>query len=281
MPEDSSSVGGRIRSSSSVGVVCLLAVVLLVSLLPVSLARAEVAGAKPTVVLVHGAWANAAGWDAVAGRLRSDGYPVVTTTNPMRSLAGDAQHVREVLADIGGPIVLVGHSYGGAIITNAAAGNPNVKALVYVAAFAPDVGESAIGLLFSRLGSQVPLALVPSPSLGPTPQDGIVVDTYLNPLLFRQAFCADVSEQTAAEMAATQRPTTLAAGLEPTTQVAWKTIPSWYLVARDDQIIPADVERFMAQRAGSHTVEIPSSHAAMVSNPGPVADLIRTAAAQH
>ena len=116
----------------------------------------------------------------------------------------------------------------------------------------------------------------PSPTIGP---DGLVIDTYLNPALFRQVFCWDVSEQTAAGMAATQRPTTLAALMEPTKQTAWRTIPSWYLVARNDQAIPPDVERFMAQRAGSHTVEVSSAHAAMVSNPGPVADLIRTAAA--
>jgi pimeloyl-ACP methyl ester carboxylesterase len=260
--------------------VIFLVTTLVVGLLPVRSAWAEGTVAKPTVVLVHGAWSSAAGWDGVAGRLRSDGYPVVTTTNPMRTLEGDAQHVREVLAGISGPIVLVGHSYGGAIVTNAAAGNPNVKALVYIAAFVPDVGESAFSLDASRLGSQVPLALIPGPTLGP---DGLVIDTYLNPVLFRQVFCADVSEQTAEQMAATQRPTTLAALLEPTKQTAWRSIPSWYMVAKDDQAIPPDTERFMAQRAGSHTVEVSSAHAAMVSNPGPVAELVRAAAAaaQH
>jgi pimeloyl-ACP methyl ester carboxylesterase len=251
----------------------LTAVLALAALLPAPSARAQ-QGAKPTVVLVHGAWADPSGWDGVAARLRTDGYPVVTPTNPMRSLAGDAKHIKDVLAGISGPIVLVGHSYGGAIITNAAAGNPNVKALVYIAAFAPDAGENVVNLLLSAPRSQVLLALIPKPSLS----DGISIDTYLNPLLYQQVFCADVSPQTAAAMAASQRPLSLTAGLEPTTQTAWKTIPSWYLVAAADKTIPPEVERSMARRAGSHTVEIPSSHAAMVSNPGPVADLIRTAA---
>jgi pimeloyl-ACP methyl ester carboxylesterase len=254
---------------------CLLLALTAAALVPSSAAQAQESGPKPTVVLVHGAWADAAGWDGVAERLRSDGYPVVTPTNAMRTLSGDAQHIRDVLSGISGPIVLVAHSYGGAVITNAAAGNPNVKALVYVAAFAPDAGETVLGLLFSRPGSQLPLGLVPAPYV----TDGIGVDTYLNSLLFRQVFCQDVSEETAAKMAVTQRPITLNVGLEPTAQSAWKTIPSWYLVAQDDRVIPPDVERYMAERAGSHTVEISSSHAAMVSNPGPVADLIRTAAA--
>jgi pimeloyl-ACP methyl ester carboxylesterase len=254
----------------------LLALILLVVSVPFHAAHAD-DGAKPTVVLVHGAWADAAGWNGVMEQLSKDGYPVVATTNPMRSLSADAEHVAGVLRGISGPIVLVGHSYGGAIITNAAAGNPNVKALVYIAAFAPDAGENVIGLLLSAPGSQLPLALVPVPYV----TGGVGVDTYLNPLLFHQVFCADVSPETAAAMAASQRPITLAAGLEPTAHVAWKTIPSWYLVAKDDKVIPPEVHRFMSRRAGAHTVEIASAHAAMVSNPGPVADLIRTAAARH
>jgi pimeloyl-ACP methyl ester carboxylesterase len=252
----------------------LLALILLAVSIPSPAAQAEAEGGKPTVVLVHGAWADASGWNGVIDRLRSDGYPIVATTNPMRSLSGDAEHVAGVLRGISGPIVLVAHSYGGAVITNAAAGNPNVKALVYVAAFAPDAGENVLSLVLSAPGSQVPIGLLPVPSLN----GGVGIDTYLNPLLFHDVFCADVSPETAAAMAAAQRPLSLAAGQEPTTRVAWKTIPSWYLVARDDRIIPPDVHRAMSRRAGAHTVEIPSAHAAMVSNPGPVADLIRTAA---
>jgi pimeloyl-ACP methyl ester carboxylesterase len=251
----------------------LVAALVLAVLLPAPSARAEQA-TKPTVVLVHGAWADPSGWNDVAARLRSDGYPVVTPTNAMRSLAGDAQHIKDVLAGISGPIVLVGHSYGGAIITNAAAGNPKVKALVYIAAFVPDAGENVVNLLLSKPGSLVPVALVPRPSLN----DGVGVDTYLNPLLYQQVFCSDVAPETADAMAASQQPLSLAAGLEATTQAAWKTIPSWDLVAANDRTIPPEAERSMARRAGSHTVEIPSSHAAMVSNPGPVADLIRAAA---
>lgn len=262
------------------GTTSMLALVLLTlfaTMMPLHRASADPSnGAKPTVVLVHGAWANPSGWDGVAQRLRSDGYPVVTTTNPMRSLSGDTEYVAGVLGGISGPIILVGHSYGGAIITNAAAGNPKVKALVYVAAFAPDKGESIFALAASAPGSQVPLALIPTLSL----DNGLAIDTYLNPLLFRDVFCADVSPETAAAMAGSQRPITLTGLLEGAKQTAWRTIPSWYLVAQNDKAIPPDVERFMARRAGSHTVEIPSSHSAMVSNSGPVADLIRTAAAQ-
>jgi pimeloyl-ACP methyl ester carboxylesterase len=253
----------------------LLVVALMVTtLLPAQRASAQLAGAKPTVVLVHGAWADASGWDGVAQRLRGEGFPVVTTTNPMRSLAGDAEYVSKVLGDISGPIILVGHSYGGAIITNAAVGNPNVKALVYIAAFAPDIGENVLTLLLSTPGSEVPLALLPVPSL----EGGLAIDTYLNPLLFRQVFCADVPPETAAAMAASQRPLSLTVGLEATNRAAWKTIPSWFLVAANDRVIPPAAERSMAKRAGSTTVEISSSHAAMVSNPDTVANLIRSAA---
>jgi pimeloyl-ACP methyl ester carboxylesterase len=255
-------------------VIGILGLVLLAAVVPTPLALADPGSGKPTVVLVHGAWADASGWAGVAERLRNDGYPVVTTTNPMRSLSGDAAYVSSILGGIDGPIVLVGHSYGGAIITNAAAGNPRVEALVYIEAFAPDAGENVLSLVLSMPGSQVPLALVPKPYL-----DNVIgIDTYLDHALFHEVFCADVPDEAAKAMADSQRPLSLGAGAEATTQVAWKTIPSWFLVAQNDRTIPPDLERMFARRAGSHTVEIPSSHAAMVSNPGPVTDLLRAAA---
>jgi pimeloyl-ACP methyl ester carboxylesterase len=231
---------------------------------------------RPTIVLVHGAWDSASSWGAVAGRLRDRGYSVRIPTNPLRSLRGDAAAIAEALAHISGPIVLVGHSYGGAVITNAATGNPNVRALVYIAAFAPDTGETALGLIAGRPGSLLPAALVPHTYRAA--DGGIGVDTLINPLLFRTVFAQDVPATQAAAMAAAQHPTALAAGLGPSGAPAWRHIPSWYLVAADDRVIPPATERFMAARAGAHTIEVRSSHAAHVSHPQETADLILAAA---
>ena len=234
-------------------------------------------GPKPTIVLVHGAFADASGWGGVITRLEERGYTVLAPANPLRGVATDSAYIASVLATITGPIVLVGHSYGGEVITNAATGNHNVKALVYIAAFAPDAGESAGGILAKFPGSML------SPSnliLRPFPQpDGTTgEDAYINPAVFQEAFCADCSHVTAAVMAATQRPAALATLREPSGVPAWKTIPSWYLVASQDHAIPPAAERFMAARMHAHTVQIDSSHAAMVSHPGVVTDLILSAA---
>jgi pimeloyl-ACP methyl ester carboxylesterase len=241
-------------------------------------ARADTTGPapKPTIVLVHAAFDRSASWNGVAALLRADGYPVVVPENPLRSLPGDAAAIRRALDQINGPIVLVGHSYGGAVITDAALGDPNVRALVYVAAFVPDTGESILGLGAKNLGSLIPVSLLPVPFLGP---DGLGVDLYINPLLYPTVFAADVPLATAQAMALNQHPLTLRAFTDPSGPPAWNAIPSWYMVARQDQAIPPVTERFMAQRAGSHTVEIDSSHAAPVSHPNEVADLIRSAAA--
>jgi pimeloyl-ACP methyl ester carboxylesterase len=231
----------------------------------------------PTIVLVHGAWEQASSWSLVAERLRARGYRVVAPELPLRTLAGDAAVVSDVVDDVDGPVVLAGHSYGGEVISSAAGDGAKVRALVFIAAFAPDRGESIFQLGARPPVSQVPEALVPVPVVGAGGETG--VDLYINSLLYGPVFAGDVPEPTATQMAATQRPLTLAAALSgPTAAPAWKTIASWYLVARDDRAIPAATERFMAKRANATTVEIASSHAAPVSHPGAVTDLIARAA---
>jgi pimeloyl-ACP methyl ester carboxylesterase len=225
-------------------------------------------GPKPTIVLVHGGWADASSWNAVTQRLQDDGYTVMAPANSLRGVQTDSAYLSSVLATISGPIVLVGHSYGGVLITNAATGNPNVKALVYIAAFAPDQGETVGQILAMNPGSQ---AAPPNLTFRPYPGGA---DVYITPSAFHSVFCADLSAKTAAVMAANQRPIEAAALGEPSGVPAWKTIPSWYLVASNDQAIPPATERFMAKRAGATTVEIASSHVAMISHPGVVTDLI-------
>ncbi|WP_328921226.1 alpha/beta hydrolase [Streptomyces sp. NBC_00208] len=239
---------------------------------------------KPTVVLVHGAWADASGWSSVVKRLQKDGYPVVAPANPLRSLSADSSYLAAYLKSISGPIILVGHSYGGAVITNAATDNPNVKSLVYIAAFAPDQGES-IGALSARFpGSHLtddPAAPVPT-ALSSVPfaqTDGSPgVDLYLKPNKFSDVFLSDHgTTRDAAALAATQRPIAAQALGETSGAPAWKTIPSWYLVAKNDHAIPTAAERFMADRAHSHTVEIDAPHGAQLTNPGAVTHLIESA----
>lgn len=240
-------------------------------------------GAKPTVVLVHGAWAEASGWDEVIRSLQAQGYSVVATANPLRSLSGDSAHLASRLKTIRGPIVLAAHSYGGAVITNAAAGNPNVKSLVYIAGFAPEKGESTLQLAAKYPGSRltddpdapVPTALDAVP-LGGGPTD---VDLYIKRDKFSDVFLSNRLESSRANvLAASQRPAAIATGSEPTKAVAWKTIPSWYMVATDDRTIGTDNLRFMAKRAGSTTVEVDAPHAVLETNPNAVADLILRAA---
>lgn len=227
---------------------------------------------KPTVVLVHGAFADSSSWDAVVSRLEGQGYPVIGVANPLRGLAEDSAYLSSVLDTIPGPVVLAGHSYGGAVITDAAAGHPNVKALVYIAAFAPDEGETGLGILGQYPGSMLPPAL----SVRPFPGGQ---DAYVDPADFRQVFAADVPAAKARLMAAGQRPVALAAFAEPSTAPAWRTIPSWFLVAGADQAIPPAAEEAMAHRAGSHTEVVHgASHAVLVSHPDATAHLIEAAA---
>jgi pimeloyl-ACP methyl ester carboxylesterase len=227
-------------------------------------------------VLVHGAFADSSGWQAVADRLSDRGYPVVAFSNPLRGPISDGEYLRQFLSTIKGKVVLVGHSYGGAVITNAAAGNPNVKSLVYVAAYAPDAGESvAAANKFGGGHTSVTEHLVIRPYPGAPAQDG---DAYIDPAWFHRLFAQDLPRKTTRFMAATQRPGALAALVTPSGEPAWKTIPSWYLVAKQDRIIPPEAERAMAERAGAKTVVIDSSHVAMMSHPDKVTALIRKAA---
>ncbi len=238
-------------------------------------ASASTSGAaKPTVVLVHGAWADASGWSQVTERLQNDGYRVIAPANPLRSVDGDAAYLRSILAQEDGPFVLVGHSYGGVVITNAAAGNPDVDALVYVNGFVPDVGEDILHL--AGEGTLVPSSIEVKgfPPFGP-----LDVDIYIKPENFRETLAGDLSKKQAAALAATQRPISLAAAGGPTTATAWKTIPSWYLLGTEDRTITPAAQRSMAERAGATIEEVKASHLSLISRPGRVAELIGRAAA--
>ena len=240
---------------------------------------AAVASPMPTVVLVHGAFADATSWDGVAADLRSRGYRVVVPDNPLRGPAYDASVIEKTVADIDGPVVLVGHSYGGAVITNVH--DPKVQSLVYIAAFAPVQGEP-VQITIDPIrfpGSQLlppalGLKIVDDPyAIGGKNVDGYVTDEY-----FHSVFAQDVSDETAATMLAHQKSAALWANLELGGPPSWANTPSWYLVAGEDRVIPATAQRFMANRMGANTSELPTSHASLVSQPGAVADVIVAAA---
>jgi pimeloyl-ACP methyl ester carboxylesterase len=227
---------------------------------------------KPTIVLVHGAWADGSSWNAVASRLQQRGYTVIAPANPLRGLNADAAYLSSVLDTITGPVILVGHSYGGMVMTNAANGHANVKALVYIAAFAPDTGETVLSLAqMNRGGELTPANLVFRPY-------GTGLDVYIATGAFRDVFAGDLSARDTALMAAEQRPIDEGALATSSGPPAWKTIPSWYMVATEDHAIPPATERFMAKRAGAVTVEVNSSHVAMISQPDATTDLILAAA---
>lgn len=231
---------------------------------------------QPTIVLVHGAFAESSSWDEVIPRLQAQGYMAIAAANPLRSLSGDAEFVASILNSIEGPIVLVGHSYGGAVITQAVGDNKNVKALVYVAAFAPEEGENAI-----ELSSRFPGGTL-GESLWPVPLPDGSTDLYIQPDKFHQQFAADVSVDKTRVMAATQRPVRDAAlGEAFAGTPAWKSVPSWFILPELDLNIPLAVHRFMAERAqASEVVEVEgASHAVSVSYPQEVADIILRAAA--
>ena len=234
-------------------------------------------GPKPTVVFVHGGWADSSGWNDEITALQKLGYPVIAPANPLRGLSSDADYVRSVLQTIPGPVVLVGHSYGGAVISNAARGVSNVKALVYIAAFAPDTGESLQRLVTMNPGTHItPDALDTRPY--PLPGGGTGVDLYIKAADFRDAFAADLPRRTTELMQAEQRPFSVAAFGEPSGEPAWKTIPSWYLVATNDHAIPPATEEFMAHRAGAHIAHVAASHVPMMSQPEATTRLILQAA---
>lgn len=227
---------------------------------------------SPTVVLVHGAFAESASWNPVIERLVEKKLDVVAVANPLRSLAGDAAYVRDVIAGLRKPVVLVGHSYGGLVITEAAASNEVVLGLVYVAAFAPEHGESAFSLSASFPGSTLGEALVAYPVATGGNEFAIRQDAY------HRQFAADVTAEQAALMAATQRPVTEAALSEglPTKTPAWKSIPSWFVFGELDLNIPVAAHRFEAARADARlTHEIAgASHALSISSPDAVAAAI-------
>ncbi len=230
---------------------------------------------KPTVILVHGAFADAGSWNGVAAKLRADGYSVIGAANPLRSVKGDANVVSEIVKSVKGPVVLVGHSYGGAVISTAANGNPNVKSLVYVAAFAPDQGETALELSGRFPGGTLGQALAEPVSIA-----GGGKDFYIQQDKFHQQFAADVSKADAQLMAIAQRPIAEAALTEASGAPAWKNLPSYFIYGTGDKNIPAAALGFMAERAKSRkTVEIKgASHVVMTSNPAAVARLIEDAA---
>ena len=209
--------------------------------------------------------------------MQKDGYLVIAPANPLRGLPTDVPYLSSVLKSVKGPIVLVGHSYGGAVITNAAAGNPNVKALVYVAAFVPDVGEQVGQLLQKYPGSEIQAALNQVPFTNPDGTTG--TDLYLQADRLRAVFAADLPKKETRLMAAEQRPFSASSLTDVTTAAAWHTIPSWGVVAGADKSIPPALERFEYQRAHSHVVEVPgASHVVMISHPDVVEHLIEQAA---
>jgi pimeloyl-ACP methyl ester carboxylesterase len=223
---------------------------------------------RPSIVLVHGAWADGSSWSAVIERLQADGYRVTAPQFPLTSLADDVARLRHVLALQDGPTVIAGHSYGGQVMTALGTDAPNVVGLVYIAAFAIDAGESLGGLL-----AQGP----PTPALAHQVIDdkGLV---WLSEDDFVNHFAADVDPVRAKVLYAVQQPLSVSAFSDVMTAPAWKSLPSWYMVARDDQALPADAQRMFANRMGAMTAEVRSGHLAMVSHPADVAKLTETAA---
>lgn len=232
---------------------------------------------NPTIVFVHGAWADATGFGDVMRALRGRGFAAIGAANPLRHLTNDAAYLADLLRGIPGAVVLVGHSYGGAVIADAATGNDQVQALVFLNGWMPDEGESIQQLIESKPfeSSQVPAALRPMPFKNPDGSDG--VDLYLDRDAFRDVFAADVDAETATVMAAAQRPWSGAAAATPSGPPAWKSIPSWYLLGTEDRAIPPAGQRFMAERAKADIQEVVASHASMVSQPAAVTRLILSA----
>ncbi|WEH41990.1 alpha/beta hydrolase [Streptomyces sp. AM 2-1-1] len=265
------------RRSALLGVAAAAGLSAAVITLPGTAGAAPHHPVRPTIVLEHGAFADAASWDGVVSQLQRAGYPVVSAANPLRGPATDAAYLRSVLDHVDGPVVLVGHSYGGTVISQAAAGiEDKVKALVYIAAFLPDTGESSIGLTNKFPGSTLGEAVE---SVDYTlPDGGRGADVYIKPELFRDQFAADVPVEKARLMAAGQRPIAAAALEEKSTQAAWKTIPSWSLVTTEDRNIPVAAQRYMSARAKARTTTIDASHAVSVSHPEAVTRIVEQAA---
>jgi pimeloyl-ACP methyl ester carboxylesterase len=241
-------------------------------------------GPKPSIILIHGAWADGSSWNGVIHLLQEQGYTVYAPPNPLRGLTSDSAYIASFLQTISGPIVLVGHSYGGAVITNAATGNPNVKALVYIDAFAPDQGESLATLSSTppppgQSGSCV--AGDPTTIFNFVPLPGGDTDLYIKQSLFPSCFANDLSPDQGAVLASTQRPLAFSAFPQKSGVPAWKTIPSFYLVGTIDRAIPPFAQLFMAHRINATIVQVKGSHLVMISEPEAVVDLINQAAGNN
>jgi pimeloyl-ACP methyl ester carboxylesterase len=232
---------------------------------------------QPTAVLVHGAFADASGFAAVIRALQSQGVSVRAPMNPLRGLASDAEAIARYTTTIDGPIVLVGHSYGGAVISEAAPQVSEARALVFLAAFAPDEGESCVSVMEPFPPSLLATTNVATPYDAPGAAGG--PDLFIKIEDFREAFCADLSEDVAAPMAVSQRPLAATAFTEAATAVGWKRLPSWYLVSEHDNAIPPDCERFMAERMRAVTESVTGSHAAFIAQPEVATRLILKAIA--
>jgi pimeloyl-ACP methyl ester carboxylesterase len=231
----------------------------------------------PTVVLVHGAFADASGWAGVIGILQASGVAVTAPANPLRSVSGDAAYLASVANQIPGPVLLVGHSYGGVVITNAAPQVASAVGLVYVAAFAPDEGETILDLAGQATDSLLGPNLRPAAFPNPDGSEGH--ELYIDPANFHEVFCADLPDDLASAMAVSQRPGGEAGFGEPSGPAGWKTLPSWAVIATADLTIGVTGLRAMAGRAGATTVDVDASHVVMISQPQAVADVILTALA--
>lgn len=233
---------------------------------------------KPTVVLVHGAWADSSGWSRVVRRMQADGYRVIAPANPLRSLAADAAYLDDLLETIDGPLILVGHSYGAAVISNAATDDPDVRALVFVNGSVPAEGETVAELagpdsaLLSVSDPNTIFNFVPAHQ-PPTAES----DVYLKKSTFLASFATGLNARTAQAAWATQRPITLSALNEPSSTPAWDTIPSWYVVGTRDKVIPASAQRDMAAKAGATVIEFDAGHLGLITDPAPVARTIKAA----
>jgi pimeloyl-ACP methyl ester carboxylesterase len=262
------------RSGATVGAALALGAGLDGLAAGVAVAAAQgTSGAKPNIVLVHGAWADGSSWDDVIALLLSAGYPVTAVAIPLTALADDVARTRSILAQQTGPTILVGHSIGGAVISGAGAGQPNVKALVYVSAFAPDQGES-VGQLAGGSGFPAEPGTAIGPSLYPDSQGFI----YLHRDAFLRYFAPDVAPSKAQVMAAKQRPVAGTYLSNTAGPAAWRTLPSWFLVSTRDQMINPDLQRFEATRMNATVLQVASSHASPVSHPLQVVQLITQAA---
>jgi pimeloyl-ACP methyl ester carboxylesterase len=231
---------------------------------------------QPTIVLVHGSFAESSSWDAVIDPLLEAGHPVIAAPNPLRGLAADAASVADVVRAVDGPVVLAAHSYGGAVMSNVPADAGEIVGLVYLDAFAPEPGETCFAL-----AGKFPGSMLGEATIRPVPRSDGTTDLYIATEHFHDVFCPDVPAAQAARMAATQRPATQEALTEPSGErPLWRDVPSWFLIGEQDRVIPPALQHFMAERAGARrTIEVPgASHAVTVSQPDATADLILEAA---